>query len=416
MIAISLTFNNLDLIVDPLQGPGMNGVVTVIEDSISIAAKHLSEPGDLRMTQGSGQRTPLVKGFISPRAGSIGPDVFKLVFKDQDSINHFVQFQEPLQVFSVFGTSNPGSVFQQEIFAPFEDLFVGFGGSSVFGISHLVDDAVELGHHMKQVENDFHMGDFLLDGQDKGVPHIHHHGLQGLSLLSAHAREEFLQGPSFAVFSHPDHSPRQVVQDHGQVAMAFSDRDLVDRQDSESLVVGLGILSLQKPLVDRFDCFPIQPQMVGHFLEGHDLAEFVNIASHPFGHSEIGIEEIEVLDGKALTFGAKDLAVMALDPDPGRGEVEVPKRSLFLAVDSYPFASTEMADGVEAFVGHDFDPGPLGIFRNPLLHNSDFWKGEIVCYTEIGHRWPPLGNFLDTIQVYYPLEIPDVQFFFAALT
>ncbi len=74
------------------------------------------------MTQGSGQRTPLVKGFISPRAGSIG----------QDSINPFVQFQELLQVFSVFGTANPGSVFQQEIFGSFEDLFVGFGGFSVF--------------------------------------------------------------------------------------------------------------------------------------------------------------------------------------------------------------------------------------------------------------------------------------------
>ena len=269
---------------------------------------------------------------------------------------------------------------------------------------------------MKQVENDFGMGNFLLDGQDKGVPHIHHNGFQGLPLLSVHAREEFLQGASFAVFSHPDHSPRQVVQDHRQVAMAFLDGDLVDRQDSESLVVGLTILFLQKTLVDDFDRFPIQPQMVGHFLDRHDLAEFVNIASQSFGHSKVGIEEIEVLDGNTLTFGAKDLAVMALDPDPGRGEVEVPKRSLFLAVDSHPFASTDMADGVESFVGHYFDPSSFDIFRYPLLHNSDSWKGEIVCYTEIGHRWPPLDNFLARIQVYYPLEIPDVHFSFVSWT
>ncbi len=48
MIAISLTFNNLDLVVDPLQGPGMNGVVTLIKDSIPIAAEHLSQLSDLR--------------------------------------------------------------------------------------------------------------------------------------------------------------------------------------------------------------------------------------------------------------------------------------------------------------------------------------------------------------------------------
>jgi hypothetical protein len=134
-----------------------------------------------------------------------------------------------------------------------------------------------------------------------------------------------------------------------------------------------------------------------------------------------GIDIILVGDSLGMTiFGydsiLKDLAVMALDPDPGRGEVEVPKRSLFLAVDSHPFASTDMADGVESFVGHYFDPSSFDIFRDPLLHNSDSWKGEIVCYTEIGHRWPPLDNFLARIQVYYPLEIPDVHFSFVSWT
>lgn len=82
MVAISLAFNDLDLIVDSLQSPRMNGVVTVVKDSIPIAAKHLNELHDLRMPQGSGQRTPLVNGFIGPRPGSIRPDVFQLVFKN----------------------------------------------------------------------------------------------------------------------------------------------------------------------------------------------------------------------------------------------------------------------------------------------------------------------------------------------
>ena len=66
--------------------------------------------------------------------------------------------------------------FQQQIFGSLEDVFVGLGGFVVFGVSHLVDDPVELGHDMKQVEENFDMRDALLDRQDIGIPHIHHNG------------------------------------------------------------------------------------------------------------------------------------------------------------------------------------------------------------------------------------------------
>ena len=60
---------------------------------------------------------------------------------------------------SVFVASDMAPVFQEQVFGSFEDVFVGFGGFSVFGVSHFVDDAVESGHHMKQVEDDFDMRD-----------------------------------------------------------------------------------------------------------------------------------------------------------------------------------------------------------------------------------------------------------------
>lgn len=252
----------------------------------------------------------------------------------------------------------------------------------------------------------------MLHRQDIGIPHIHDDGLQGLALPFAHAGKESLQGASFSVFSHPGHPSRQVVQDHRQVTVAFADGDLVDGQDMQPLVVGLAIFLFQKPLVDDFDGFPIQPQMVGHLLNCHDLAELVDVAGQSFGDPQVGIEQLQLFDGRPLALGADDLSVLALDPDPGRGEVE--EGSLLLTVDSPAFAAANMTNGVESFVGHGFDPSAVGMHRDPVLYNANSREREIVCYTEIGHRRPPLDNFFVSIQAYYPLEIPDVHSSFPA--
>ena len=317
-------------------------------------------------------------------------------------------------MFSVFMPPDVRAVLQQEILGSFKDLFVGFGSLAIFGIAHLVDDSTELGNDMKQVEDDFDMGDFGLDRQDIGVPHIHHNGLQFLFLLFAHADKEFFQRTGFAIFAHPDHSPGQVVQHYGQIAVAFSDGDLVNRQNAESIVVGLAIIFFQEKLIDRFDRFPIQPQMLGHVLDRHELAELVNVTSQPFGYPEVRIEKVEVFDKGPLTFETDNLSVLAPNPDSGRSKVQISDQSPLVAVDVGSLAATDMANGLKSFVGNGLDPSSFGVGPNPLLNNSDSWKREIVCYTQTGHRWPPLDNFLVGKQVYYPLEIPDVHFSFVA--
>lgn len=82
MVAISFAFNDLDFVIDPFQCSGMDGVVTVIKNSIAITAKPLGELHHFRVIQGSGQSTPLVNGLIGPCPGSIRPDVFELLFQD----------------------------------------------------------------------------------------------------------------------------------------------------------------------------------------------------------------------------------------------------------------------------------------------------------------------------------------------
>ena len=92
MKAIGFSFNDFDFVIDAFQLPGMDRIVTVVENPIPITAKGLDELGHCRMTQSAGQRTSLVNGLVGPGPGSIGPNVFEFFFKDQNGINHFVQF------------------------------------------------------------------------------------------------------------------------------------------------------------------------------------------------------------------------------------------------------------------------------------------------------------------------------------
>lgn len=108
------------------------------------------------------------------------------------------------------------------------------------------------------------------------------------------------------------------------------------------------------------------------------------------------------------------ILVQALNPDPGRGQVQVAERSLLLAVDSGPFAAPNMTDRVESFAGNRFDPNSFGMHRDPLLDNTDPRKGKILCYTRCGYRWSPLDNFVAIMRVYYPLEILEIHFSFVA--
>lgn len=91
MVAISFAFNDLDFVIDPFQCSGMNWVVTVVKNPIAITAKHLGKLHHFRVIQGSGQSTPFINGLIGPCPGLIRPDVFDLIFLDQDGINDSVQ-------------------------------------------------------------------------------------------------------------------------------------------------------------------------------------------------------------------------------------------------------------------------------------------------------------------------------------
>jgi hypothetical protein len=410
MVPIGSAFEDFDFVVDAFQFTGMNGVVTVIEDSVPVTFKGFGKLGDCRVSYRTGESAPLIDGLVGPCSRCIGPEVFEFLFEDHDDTDGFVQFQELLKMLSVSESSDVGPIFQQQVLGTFDDSFMSFAGFPVFAVSDLIDDAIELGYDMKQVEDNGHMGNFFSDGQNEGVPHIHGDGFQGFSLFFRHAVKEPFECSGFAVFSHPDHSSCQVIENHCQIAMSSADGDFVHGQQAKSFVVGLTIVLFQKPFVDGFDGFPIQSQMFGNLFDCHHSAQLIDIESQPLGDPEIGIEQIQVFDEDLLTVGTNDLAVVTADRNPGRAEVEIPDPSLVLTVDASSPAATAMTNRMKSLVWNSLDQCLLCFRANPLFDNTNSWKRKIWCDTLCGHSGPPLDKGVSNQYNSYPLEVPDVLF------
>jgi len=190
MEAISFSFNHFDFVIHSFQLSCMNGIVTMIQDSIPITPQGLGKQGfgklfHLRMVNSLCQQTPFLYGLLWPCPGPVGPDVFEFLFEDHHRINGFVQLEQLFEVYSFFRLSDIPPIFQQKIFGALEDVFVVLGGFPVFAITHFIDDLVELGYHVEEIEDDLDMRDFLLDGFDIGIPHVHHNGFQLFSLFGS---------------------------------------------------------------------------------------------------------------------------------------------------------------------------------------------------------------------------------------
>ena len=94
------------------------------------------------------------------------------------------------------------------------------------------------------------------------------------------------------MLSDKQHAPADIVEDHGQVAVALADGDLVDRQKAQPIELGLAVVLFQIMFVDGLDRLPVQSQMASHFGYGHRSAQLVNVAGQPGGHPQIGMKQL----------------------------------------------------------------------------------------------------------------------------
>ena len=79
------------------------------------------------------------------------------------------------------------------------------------------------------------------------------------------------------------------VEDHGDVAVAFLHRDLIDGHIPEVLEDRPGELLLEVPLLDILDDVPRHMEMPGHVENRHVLREFEDVPFKGAGIGEAGI-------------------------------------------------------------------------------------------------------------------------------
>ena len=195
--------------------------------------------------------------------------------------------------------------------------------------------------------------------------------------------------------------------------MPFFDGDFVDRQDPQAIEFGCPIIPFQESLVDVFDRFPIQSQMLGDILNGHDLAEVVDVLSESSGHAAVGVGAFDVLDSNLIAGATENLSVSTFEVDLLAGQIQISDRSLLPALDGGTSVGTLMADRPKAQIRRRGNSADAAIFDNPLLENFQSTKREVGCYGELGHRESPFWC-CDLVNHNIQKDFPDVLSFLAA--
>lgn len=361
----------------------------MIEYAVGIPFEAVGKLAHNRITNSSSHSAPIVHGFLRAGLIRIIPKALETIFENIEFGEGFVHLEESIEMLSSLSAADPAFVHEEEIFRSFDDGFVGFGGFLVFQVAHRIDDTAKGRNHVVEIEHDLHMRDFVLDGFDIRVPHVHGDGLQALLLLFGHQIEEFGEGFAGMLFFHPDHPAGFVIQDNSHVSMAFLDGDFVDCQDSKAVEFGRSVFFLQEGFVDFFDRFPIQLQMLGHLLDRHNLAEFVDILSHALGHAAIRVEALQILDANTLAGGTEYFSIPATEKDFLVGKAQIPNGSLLPIVDRSPKAGTPVADRTKSGIRYSRNVCDSFFLQNFLFHQFHSTKRKIRCYSELGHREPP---------------------------
>ena len=108
------------------------------------------------------------------------------------------------------------SVFKQQILSG----FILLAGFVIFTVSDLIDNAVKIGDHMKQVEYDFGLRHFFLTALR--VPHVHDHSFDAGALLGADI-EKLHECIGLAIFADKYDAAAEIIQYHSQITMTFAD-------------------------------------------------------------------------------------------------------------------------------------------------------------------------------------------------
>jgi hypothetical protein len=113
--------------------------------------------------------------------------------------------------------------------------------------------------------------------------------------------------------------------------VAFADGDLIDGQETETVIAGGADLLDEAPLVDLLDGVPGQPEVLGYLFDGQIPAEIGHGLLKSFGGAPEGAKEVVGL-GSDTTVPASDLSVWNEKLNSCMGQVQVSDPTHVVAV------------------------------------------------------------------------------------
>ena len=152
METVSLSFNNLDLIINPLKARGMNRVFTMIDNTIGIFAYSFSKANEWSNSTLLCHLFKAPYPFYRPSFIYVIPKFLNLVFKyinNREILVYLQKFFKSLGLLSL----KVSSVFKQYVFGPFYDFFKSAKCPFVFYISDSIYDPVKCLDNMKEIKN-----------------------------------------------------------------------------------------------------------------------------------------------------------------------------------------------------------------------------------------------------------------------
>ena len=111
MESVGFTLNDFYLVIYPFQFSGVDGVIAVVKDTVSIASQRVCEFGHRLMVQSSCKGTPGINGLGCPGSGAVSPDAFELLLQNHHGADGFVERQQFLEVLALLVSFQVVTVF-----------------------------------------------------------------------------------------------------------------------------------------------------------------------------------------------------------------------------------------------------------------------------------------------------------------
>ena len=90
MEPIGFAFDNFNFVVYPLKLSGVDGVIAMVDDPVTVTVQHFNKSVYRSYFKGASQIAPLIESLFSPGPLAVGPNMFEFFLKDHDRVDYLV--------------------------------------------------------------------------------------------------------------------------------------------------------------------------------------------------------------------------------------------------------------------------------------------------------------------------------------